>query len=79
MSGVIRYNPERVQLKDNSMKVWSQLTKQFLRRRFLNILADISGPGLQEGFSDTIPKENHLRTLPTKFGPNLPNSFRGNF
>ena len=33
---VIGYNSKRVSTKDNSIKVWSQLTKQF-QRRFLNI------------------------------------------
>ena len=35
-AGVIRYNPERGSPKDNSIKVWFQLAKQF-RKRFLKI------------------------------------------
>ena len=35
--GVRGYNSERGPPKDHSIKVWSQLAKQFQRRRFLNI------------------------------------------
>ena len=35
--GVRGYNSERGPPKDHSFKVWSQLAKQFQRRRFLNI------------------------------------------
>ena len=35
--GIIRYNSERVPPKEYSNKVWSQLAKQFQRRRILNI------------------------------------------
>ena len=34
---VIGYNPERQPPKDHSIKVWSQLARQFQRKRFLNI------------------------------------------
>ena len=39
--------------------------------------ADIGRFDWQVGSSDTIPKGDHLRTIPTKFGPNWRTSFRG--
>ena len=33
--------------------------------------------GWRAGSSDTILKEDHPRTIPTKSGPNSPSSFRG--
>ena len=35
--------------------------------------------GWQAGSSDTILKGDHLRTIPFKFGPNRPSSFRKDF
>ena len=39
-------HPERGPPKDHSIKVWSQLAKQFQRRRFLNIFP-LLGPMLK--------------------------------
>jgi hypothetical protein len=33
--------------------------------------------GWQPGSSDTILKDDHLKTIPPQFGPNWPSSFRG--
>ena len=76
---VTRYNSERGPPKDHFIKVWSQLAKQF-QRRFLNIFpigsyvktmsADVGGLGWRVESSDTILKGDHLRTIPSKFGPN---------
>ena len=67
--------------------VWSQLAKQFQRRRILKhfshrvyvktMSTNVCGLGWQVGSWDTILKGDHLRTIPTKFGPNWPSSFRG--
>ena len=83
---VIGYNSERGPPKDHSIKVWSQLAKQFQRRKFLNIFpigsyvkimsADVGGLGWQVQSLDTILKGDHLRTIPSKFGPNWLSSFR---
>ena len=40
-------------------------------------LADGSNVRWQTRSSDTILIGDHLKTTPPKFGPNLPNSFRG--
>ena len=83
--GVRGNNSERGPPKDHSIEVWSQLPKQFQRRRFLNIFpigyyvktksAD-SSLGWRAGSADTILKGNHIRTIPSKFGPNWLTSFR---
>ena len=39
--------------------------------------ADVGCLGWRVGSSDTILKGDLLRTIPTKFGPNRPSSFRG--
>ena len=39
--------------------------------------ADGSHLGWRAGSSDTILKGDHLRTIPTKFGPKWQSSFRG--
>ena len=39
--------------------------------------ADVGCLGWRVGSSDTILKGDHLRTIPSKFGPNMPSSFRG--
>ena len=80
------HNSERGPPKDHSNKVWSQLAEQFQRRRFLNIFpigsyvktmsAEFGSVGWRAGSSDTILKGDHLRTIPIKFGPNRPSSFR---
>ena len=82
---VIGYNSEMGPPKDHSIKVLSQLPKQF-QRRFLNIFPivshvktmspDVGGLGWQAQTSDTILKGDHLRTIPTKFGPNWLSSFK---
>ena len=84
--GVIGHNSERGLPKDHSIKVCSQYAKQFQRRFFKNIFpigsyvktmsADVDGLGWRAGSSDTILKWDHPRTIPQKFGPNWPNSFR---
>ena len=38
--------------------------------------ADVGGLGWRVGSTDTILKGDHLRTIPAKFGPNQPCSFR---
>ena len=38
--------------------------------------ADVGGLGWRVGSTDTILKGDHLRTIPAKFGPNRPCSFR---
>ena len=38
--------------------------------------ADVGSLGWQPSSSDTILKEDHLRTIPSKFGPNWLGSFR---
>ena len=38
---------------------------------------DVSGFGWRMGSSDTILKGDHLTTIPSKFGPYWPRSFRG--
>ena len=38
---------------------------------------DVGGLGWRMGSSDTILKWDHLRTIPSKFDPYWPSSFRG--
>ena len=87
VGGVNRYNPERGPPHDHSTKVWSQLGKQFHRRKLFNIFpigsyvktmsADVGGLCWQAGSTDTILKGDHLRTIPTKFATNWLSSFTG--
>ena len=42
-----------------------------------SISADVGSVGWQVGSSDKILKGEHPMTIPTKFGPNWPSSFRG--
>ena len=39
--------------------------------------ANVGRLGWWVGSSDTILKRDQLRTIPSKFGPNWPSSFRG--
>ena len=83
VGGVIGYNSEKGPPKDHSTKVWSQLAKQFQRRRFLkiffaefSIFSHAGHLGWRAGSSDTILKGDNPRTIPTKFSPNRPSGFR---
>ena len=78
--GVIEFNTKRRPHKDHSIKVWSQLAMQIDKRRCLNIFHIVSYVKTMSadlvvlvggwGSSDTILKGDHLRTIPSKFGPN---------
>ena len=80
--GVKEHKSERGPPKDHSIKVWSLLPKQFQRKRFLNIfpigsyvktmLADVGSVGWWARSLDIILKGDHLRIIPSKFGPNRP-------
>ena len=43
------------------------------------MLSDVSGLGWRAGSLDTILKGNHLRIIPSKFGPSWLHSFREDF
>ena len=88
LDGAIGHNSESWPYKDNSIKVWSQYIKQFQARRLLKhfpkgfcvkiMSADIDCLGWQMGSLDIILKRDQ-RTIPSKFGPNWPSSFREDF
>ena len=81
--GVIGHNSERGPPKDHSNKVWFHIGQAVSDKKIFNdffaefsIFSHGGHLGWRAGSSDTILKGDHLRTIPSKFGPNWPSSFR---
>ena len=85
--GVIEYNSKKGPPKNQSIKIWSQLPKQFQRRRFFktfshNVLqmyvktmwADGGCFWLMGGVMGYNSKRGPPKNLPSKFCPNRPSS-----
>ena len=71
--------------KDHFIKVWpsnfrGDFKTPFPRGSYVKTMsADGGRLGWQVGSSDAMLKGDQLRTIPTKFDPNWPSSFRGDF
>ena len=82
--GAVGHNFERDPPKDHPCQVWCNLVQQFQRRRchkpmfeFSYVFSNGSHLGWGPMSSDTILKGDHIRTIPPRFGPDWPSSFRG--
>ena len=84
-SRVIRYNSERGPPKSIPAKFGPIWLSSFRRKNsntfpiasyVKTMLADVEGLGWWASSLDSNLK-GHLRTIPTKFGPNWPSSFKG--
>ena len=71
--GVIGYNSKGDHIRTIQSKVWSQLAS------IKTMFGDDGHLGWQAGSSDIILPEDHVRTIPLKFGPHWPSTFREDF
>ena len=81
MGRFIGYNPERG-FNQSSVPIVSEekIFKHFQKESYVKTMSTYDGGlGWWEFSSDTILKGDHSRNIPSKFGPNWPNYFKGWF